>query len=240
MAKYVIVSSELAHARTKGSKNGLRLYQFVSGDWTDEGKRRRREEYAAKKGAAREAYINATKNINVSRTKTDADGNTRPLTEEEYKREMGIANQHYKNEEAFYQNALKELQREYGDVEDWDKFTDAKQKEFGTYMANLGKEASNAGKGISNVVDKYKSEKANSEFVRAVYAQASQMDTNTLREVTARLNAESAYLDAVKKRQAPGERKVQVSDILEGVSAAAGLAGTVFGLVKLYQEVRTK
>lgn len=36
----------LVHSRTKGSKNGIRRYQFTDGTWTEEGKRRRRAEYS--------------------------------------------------------------------------------------------------------------------------------------------------------------------------------------------------
>lgn len=35
----------LVHSRTKGSKNGIRRYQFTDGTWTEEGKARRRAEY---------------------------------------------------------------------------------------------------------------------------------------------------------------------------------------------------
>lgn len=40
---YMIVDTELYHARTKGSKNGIRLYQYKDGTYTEEGKARRRK-----------------------------------------------------------------------------------------------------------------------------------------------------------------------------------------------------
>ena len=40
MSEYVII-----HSRTKGSKNGIRRYQFTDGTWTEEGKARRRSGY---------------------------------------------------------------------------------------------------------------------------------------------------------------------------------------------------
>lgn len=40
----------LVHSRTKGSKNGVRLYQYTDGTWTEEGKRRRRAEYGSSDG----------------------------------------------------------------------------------------------------------------------------------------------------------------------------------------------
>lgn len=44
----------LVHSRTVGSKNGVRNYQYKSGEWTPEGKERRREQY-------RRAHQNAFK-----------------------------------------------------------------------------------------------------------------------------------------------------------------------------------
>ena len=41
----------IAHSRTKGSKNGHRRYQNKDGTWTNEGKERRREEYASTRRA---------------------------------------------------------------------------------------------------------------------------------------------------------------------------------------------
>lgn len=40
MSEYILI-----HSRTKGSKNGVRRYQFTDGTWTEEGKARRRAEY---------------------------------------------------------------------------------------------------------------------------------------------------------------------------------------------------
>jgi len=40
----VIFSDEMYHSRTKGSKNGVRLYQNEDGTWTELGKERRRKQ----------------------------------------------------------------------------------------------------------------------------------------------------------------------------------------------------
>lgn len=46
---------ELKHSRTKGSKNGIRLYQNKDGSWTELGKERRR------KGDGRKITVDANK-----------------------------------------------------------------------------------------------------------------------------------------------------------------------------------
>lgn len=49
----------IAHSRTKGSKNGRRRYQNENGTWTNEGKERRREEYARQRRAALPGEVSA-------------------------------------------------------------------------------------------------------------------------------------------------------------------------------------
>ena len=187
----------LVHGRRKGSKNGIRLFQYKSGRYTDLGREEHRIAEALRTG--RDPFGGGSK-----RSYSD---NYDPYS---------FVNDVFRSDKSNGQNNKGDKSN------DQDKKTQNLNKDSNA-TSNVGKAMSDILKGSKDAYSSYekiKNSKKNLEKARAFDKEVAKLSDDEIKKIKARLELETNYRDALAKRYTVAGRvsTMEVLNILGGIA----------------------